>query len=72
MQMERNKSPKPDQFTVEFYQVIWNVIKMDLMAMFVQLQQSEIPLFKLNFRVITFLSKKEDASRIEQYRQFTY
>jgi mannosylglycoprotein endo-beta-mannosidase len=66
--MERNKSPGPDGFPVEFYQKNWEVIKKDLMAMFAQLRTGELPLFKLNFGVITLLPKKEDASRIEQYR----
>jgi hypothetical protein len=38
------------------------------MAMFAQLQTGELPLYKLNFGVITLLPKKEDVSRIEQYR----
>jgi hypothetical protein len=38
------------------------------MAMFVQLRTGDLPLFKLNFGVITLLPIKEDASRIEQYR----
>ena len=33
-QMEHNKAPGPDGFPVEFYQVIWNLIKDDLMALF--------------------------------------
>jgi hypothetical protein len=37
------------------------------MDMFVQLQTCELPLFGLNFGVISLLPKKEDASRIEQY-----
>jgi hypothetical protein len=66
--MERNKAPGPDGFPAEFYQKIGEVIKEDLMAMFAQLRAGELPLFKLNFCVITLLPKKEDASRIEQYR----
>jgi hypothetical protein len=42
--------------------------KTTLMAMFEQLQISALPLFKLNFGVIAFLPKNEDASRIEQYK----
>ena len=67
-QMEHNKAPGPDGFPAEFYQKFWSVIKIDLMAMFKQLQAGHLPLFKLNFGVITLLPKKEDASRIEQYR----
>jgi hypothetical protein len=38
------------------------------MAMFFQIQASNLPLFKLNFGIITLLPKKEYASRIKQYR----
>ena len=33
-QMEHNKAPGPDGFPAEFYQVFWDVIKEDLMALF--------------------------------------
>jgi hypothetical protein len=38
------------------------------MAMFIQLKDGDLPLYKLNFGVITLLPKMEDASRIEQFR----
>jgi hypothetical protein len=66
--MEHNKAPGPDGFPAEFYQRFWPVIKSDMMAMFAQLQEGDIPLYKLNFGLVTLLAKKEDASRIEQYR----
>jgi hypothetical protein len=68
MQIERNKAFGPDGFPSESYQKIWDVIKMDLMAMFIQLQTGDLSLFKLNSGVIMLLPKKEYASRIEQYR----
>jgi hypothetical protein len=34
------------------------------MAMFVQLQQGDLPLYKLNFDVITLLPKKKNAVQI--------
>jgi hypothetical protein len=68
MQMKKNKAPGPDGFPAEFYQVFWDTIKEDMMAMFYQLQAGDLPLFRLNFGIITLLPKKEDASRIEQYR----
>jgi hypothetical protein len=37
------------------------------MAMFAQLKDGDLSLYKLNFGVITLLPKKEDASRIEHY-----
>jgi hypothetical protein len=38
------------------------------MAMFTQLQQGVLPMYKLNFGVITLLPKGEDAVQIQQYR----
>ena len=67
-QMEHNKAPGPDGFPAEFYKTFWEVIKADLMAMFVQLQNGHLPLYKLNFGVITLLPKKEGAVQIQQYR----
>jgi hypothetical protein len=67
-QMKLNKAPGPDGFPAEFYQKNWDVIKSDLMALFSQLQKGELPLYKLNFGVITLLPKKENAVQIQQYR----
>ena len=68
MDMEHNKAPGPDRFPAEFYKMFWSVIKNDLMAMFAQLQEGHLPLYKLNFGVITLIPKKEDAVQIQQYR----
>jgi hypothetical protein len=68
MQMKKNKAPGPDGFPAEFYQMFWDTIKDGMMAMFYQLQNGDLPLFRLNFGIITLLPKKEDASRIEQFR----
>jgi hypothetical protein len=35
MQMELNKAPEPDGFPTEFYQKFWDMLKGDLMDMFV-------------------------------------
>ena len=57
-QMEHNKALGPDGFPVEFYQFFWEILKIDLMAMFVQLRAGNLSLFKLNFGIITLLPKK--------------
>jgi hypothetical protein len=36
--------------------------------LFVQLHSGDLPLYKLNFGVITLLPKKDNAVQIQQYR----
>jgi hypothetical protein len=67
-QMEHNKAPGPDGFPTEFYQVFWNLIKDDLMALFTDFHQGVLPLNCLNFETIILLPKKKDAKVIQQYR----
>jgi hypothetical protein len=45
--MEHNKTLGLDGFLAEFHQHFWDVIKIDLMAMFGQLQEGELPLYQL-------------------------
>ena len=65
--MEHNKTPGPDGFPAEFYQYFWEVIKGDLMNMFHDLHFGDLPLFSLNFGVITLLPKTWEANKIQQY-----
>jgi len=66
--MEHNKAPGPDGFPSEFYQVFWNLIKDDLMALFDDFYQGTLPLSRLNFGNIILLPKKENARVVQQYR----
>jgi hypothetical protein len=67
-QMEHNKAPGPDGFPPEFYQVFWELIKDDLMALFSDFYQGSLPLNRLNFGTIILLPKKDEARVIQQYR----
>ena len=67
-QMEHNKAPGPDGFPAEFYQVFWEVIKKDLLARFSDCYEEKLPLFCLNFGVISLIPKTNDAKKIQQYR----
>ena len=60
--MEHNKAPDPNGFPAEFYQQFWDVIKRDLMRMFNDLHKGDLPLFNLNFGIITLLPKTQDAT----------
>jgi hypothetical protein len=64
-EMKLSKAPGYDGFSAEFYQ---KKLECYLMALFSQLQKGELPLYKLNFGVITLLPKKENAMEIQQYR----
>jgi len=67
-QMEHNKAPGPDGFLVKFYQVFWNLIKDDLMALFMDFHKEELNLYSLNFGIITLIPKIHEATKIQQYR----
>ena len=56
--MEHNKALGPDGFPTELYQHFWDLIKGDLLQMFHDLHSGDIPLFSLNFGVITLLPKR--------------
>jgi hypothetical protein len=61
-EMEHNKAPGPDGFSVEFYQTFWDVIMDDLIPMFHNLHVRDLPLFSLNFRVIMLIPKAQDTT----------
>jgi hypothetical protein len=55
--MKHNKAPGPDGFPAEFYQKFWETIKGDLMALIEDFYEEKMPLFSLNFGIITLLQK---------------
>ena len=67
-QMNHNTAPGPDGFPPEFYQVFWNIIKDDLMALFTYFHKGELPLHNLNFGTIILIPKSKEAKQIQQYR----
>ena len=67
-QMEHNKAPGPDGFPPEFYQVFWDLIKEDLMALFMEFHMGTLPRNSLNFGTIILLPKIKDAKKIQQYK----
>jgi hypothetical protein len=67
-QMEHNNAPGPNGFPIKFYQVSWEIIKIGLMALFHEFYKGELPLFSLNFGIITLLPKEKEAKQIQQFR----
>jgi hypothetical protein len=64
-QMKHNKAPGPDGFLAEYYQVFWSLIKDDIMAMFRDFHTGNLPLFCLNFGIITLLPKEKEVKKIQ-------
>jgi hypothetical protein len=56
-QMEHNKAPGPGGFPVEFYQTFWSLLKYDLLALFVNFHNGDLPIYSLNFEIIILLPK---------------
>jgi mannosylglycoprotein endo-beta-mannosidase len=67
-QMNHNMALGHDGFPLEFYQVFWNMIKDDLMALFTDFHKGESPLHSLNFGTIILIPKFKEAKQIQQYR----
>jgi hypothetical protein len=67
-EMKPNKASGPDGFPTEFYQRFWEVIKYDLMALFKEFHEGTLPLFQLNYGVITLLPKQKESTNIKQFR----
>ena len=63
--MEHNKAPGPDGFPAEFYQHFWELIKVDLLDLFQDLNAGQLELFRLNFGEIILLPKVNEAARIQ-------
>jgi hypothetical protein len=66
-QMKHNKAPGSDGFPAEFYQVFW-CLRKDGLAMFRDFHAGNLPLFYLNFGIITLLPKEKEVKKIQQYR----
>jgi hypothetical protein len=67
-QMEHNKSPGSDGFPTKFYQLFWEVIKVNLISLFHEFHQGSLSLYILNFEMIILLPKCVEALKIQQYR----
>jgi hypothetical protein len=66
-QLEHNKVSGPYGFLVVFYQVFWDLIKNNLMALFTEFHKGNLPLYNLNFVTIILVPKYAEATRIQQY-----
>ena len=66
--MEKNKSPGPDGFAVDFYQHFWEMLNTDLKAILDDFHSGKVGLARLNYGIITLVLKVKDARHIQRFR----
>ena len=67
-ELEGNKAPGPDGFTMAFYHHCWGVVERDALAVFEVFYQHSKFEKSLNATFITLISKKNGASNIRDFR----
>jgi hypothetical protein len=68
--MEKNKTADPDKILIEFYQVCWEIVRDNIMRLFLDFHEGKVDISRINYGVITLLPKVTDASRIQQFKPF--
>ena len=66
--MNGDKSPGPDGFPMSFFHACWQVIKSDLMAVFVEFYDTVSLERSLNATFLTLIPKKANASEVRDFR----
>jgi hypothetical protein len=69
--MKPNKAPGPD-VPAKFYQVFWSLNKDNLIAMFKDFRDGNLPLYTLNFGSIPCYQSKRRLKQIQQYKAYLY
>jgi hypothetical protein len=61
-------APGPDGFPFLFYQLFWELVKPEILAMFKDWHLGKLDLFHLNFSLLTLIPKEPDARTIQKFR----
>jgi hypothetical protein len=67
-QTEKNKAAGPDKIPIEFYQACWDIVKKDIIQLLADFHVGKVDISRINYGIITLLSKVVDASKIQQFR----
>ena len=67
-QLNKEKTPDPDGFTIAVYQECWDVIKEDLMRVFLEFHTNGIINQSTNATFIAMVPKKSQTFTISYYR----
>ena len=71
-QLDRDKAPGPDGFTVAVFQDCWDVIKEDLVRVFAEFHRSGIINQSTNAFFIVILPKKSLTKKISDFRPISF
>lgn len=63
-EMDANKAPGPDGFSMGFYKKFWEVIKGDLMNMFREFHNNKLNISRINYAVICLLPNVQMQSEL--------
>ena len=66
--LDENKAPGPDEFTMAFYHHCWRVLEKDVLAVFEEFFQRCKFEKSLNATFIALIPKRNDASNIRDFR----
>ena len=66
--MNSNRAPRPDNIPAEFYQHYWEIVKKDIMGLFLAFYEGRLDVHRLNYGIITLLPKISGANKIQQFR----
>lgn len=66
-EMESNRAPGPDNILAEFYKCCWDFVKIDIMCLFEAFHAGNLNVARLNYGIITLISKISGAKKIQQF-----
>uniref|UniRef100_A0A2N9EUT4 Uncharacterized protein n=1 Tax=Fagus sylvatica TaxID=28930 RepID=A0A2N9EUT4_FAGSY len=66
--LQRDKSPGPDGFTMAFYQKCWHVLEEDILGFFEEFYAEGTFACSLNATFVTLIPKKQSAMNIKDFR----
>ncbi|KAK1270704.1 hypothetical protein QJS04_geneDACA020953 [Acorus gramineus] len=66
--MRKGGSPGPDEFTVEFFRVCWDVVKQDTVAAVQAFYSSRYMLRQINHSFIALIPKSKAANTLDEFR----
>lgn len=63
-----DKTPGPDGFPMLFYQKYWDLVKDDIMSLFLDFYNGSLDISKLNRATLCLIPKVPNANKITQFR----